>query len=85
MSRWEVDPMKEEVRKAVREELRLRKKLMVLEYADLCGSVTKACKEFEVPRSSFYEWKKAYDLNGRAGLVRKSQSPRVIRGLHHKK
>jgi len=68
--------MKEEVRKAVREELRCRKKLIVLEYADLCGSVTKACKEFDVPKSPFYEWKETYVLNGRAGLVRKKPIPK---------
>jgi transposase-like protein len=38
------------------EELRVRLKLVVLEFASQIG-VTKACREFEVPRSSFYRWK----------------------------
>ena len=40
MYTWEVHPMKEEVRKAVREELRLRWKLHVLDYAHACGNVS---------------------------------------------
>ncbi len=68
--------MKEEVRKAVREELKLRRKLLVLNYARECGNAAKACREFNVPNTSFYEWKKAYELNGRAGLVRKKPIPK---------
>jgi transposase len=32
--------------------------------------VIKACREFNVARSSFYEWKQKYDRDGRAGLYR---------------
>ncbi|MEQ8671884.1 MAG: IS481 family transposase [Aggregatilineales bacterium] len=53
-----------------KDELRLRLKLTVLEYAKYFGA-TNACQEFGVPRSSFYEWKKKYAQEGRAGLVRK--------------
>ena len=53
-----------------REELRVRFKLTVLEIAQHIG-VTKACQEFNIPRSSFYRWKKKYDRDGRAGLYRK--------------
>jgi transposase InsO family protein len=52
------------------EELRIRFKLVVLEYADHLG-VTRACREFNVPRSTFYSWKQKYDHEGRAGLYRK--------------
>src|SRR5689334_1690520 len=51
------------------EELRVRLKLVVLEFAQDWG-VTKACREFEVPRSSFYRWKQKYEKAGRAGLYR---------------
>jgi transposase InsO family protein len=51
------------------EELRLRFKLVVLEHANHFG-VTNACKEFNVPRSSFYRWKQKYDTEGRSGLYR---------------
>jgi transposase InsO family protein len=53
-----------------REELRVRFKLVVLDFARHHG-VTKTCREFEVPRSTFYTWKKKYDLEGRMGLYRK--------------
>lgn len=56
--------------KEAREELRIRFKLAVLEYANHLGA-TKACKEFNVPRSTFYNWKKKYDNEGRSGLYRK--------------
>ena len=35
-----------------KEELRVRLKLIVLEFADQLG-VTKACREFNIPRASF--------------------------------
>jgi len=59
------------MQKEVKEALRIRFKLAVLEYAQGIGSVTKPCHEFEVPRSTFYEWKNAFDKEGRAGLARK--------------
>jgi len=54
----------------IKKYLESRRKLIVLEYAKLCGNVVKACREFEVPRSSFYRWKRANDKDGMAGLVR---------------
>ena len=56
--------------KEAEEELKVRLKLVVLEFADRLN-VTKACKEFNVPRSTFYEWKKSYDQEGQPGLYRK--------------
>jgi len=53
-----------------REELDVRFKLIVLELAD-CFGVTKTCQDFNLPRSTFYRWKKKYDKEGRAGLYRK--------------
>jgi len=40
--------------------LRVRFKFVVLEYAKHFGT-TKACKELNVTRSTFYEWNKKYD------------------------
>lgn len=69
--------------KEVRAELRLRYKIAVLEYARICGNVLETCRDFGVPRSSFYVWKKAYDEGGREGLVRKKpvtlNHPRQLR------
>ena len=53
-----------------REELRVRFKLAVLEYAKH-WRVTKTCREINVPRSSFYGWKKKSDQEGKSGLYRK--------------
>ncbi|MFZ2055506.1 MAG: hypothetical protein WAU81_15055 [Candidatus Aminicenantales bacterium] len=49
------------MKKEGREALRIHSKWTVLEYATVCRTVTKACREFNVPRSPFYEWKKACD------------------------
>jgi len=46
-------------------------KKVVLEYAELCGSVSDSCREFEVSRSVFYEWRKAYRKEGAKGLIPK--------------
>ena len=52
------------------EELDVRFKLLILDQAEH-SSVTKTCREFNVPRSSFYRWKKKYDQEGPSGLHRK--------------
>ena len=56
--------------KEAREELQVIFRVAVLEYAQDC-SVTQTCRDFQVPRSSFYRWKKKYDQEGRSGLYRK--------------
>ena len=56
-------------------EIKARFKLVVLDYAKHVG-VTKACREFEVPRSSFYTWKKRYDEEGPSGLSPKKPIPK---------
>jgi len=55
--------------KEAREELRVRLKLVVLEHANHFG-VTKACREFNVPRSTFYRWKQKYEKEGQSRLYR---------------
>jgi transposase InsO family protein len=55
----------------VRDILAARRKRFILEYAQGIGNARKACREFDVPRSSFYRWKKVYASEGRAGLIRK--------------
>ena len=70
----------------------IRMKKLVLEWAEAHGSVTKACREWDVPRSTFYRWKEAYAKNGDAGLVRKRPiakshprqlSPEVVEKILH--
>jgi transposase InsO family protein len=57
--------------KEVRDYLALRKKKVVLRYARECRSDVKSYRFFEVPRSTFYRWKRAFEKEGEAGLVRK--------------
>jgi len=59
------------MQKEVREAFRVHFKWTVIEYAKVCRTVAKACREFEVPRSTFYNWKRAFDKEGKAGLARK--------------
>ncbi len=63
--------MEKLVQRLVRDELKYRKKLWVLEYARGIGNNAKACRDLNIPDSSFYEWKKAYKKEGKAGLRRK--------------
>ena len=60
-----------ELSKDVKAYLKLRKKLMVLEYARRSGSVAKALKEFKVPKATYYKWKKIFDKDGAEGLLKK--------------
>jgi transposase InsO family protein len=57
--------------KEAKEELAVRRKMVILEYAQLSGNTSKVCREHAVPRSSFYQWKKAVTLKGHFGLYRK--------------
>lgn len=49
----------------------VRQKKFILDYAEGIKDVAEACREFGVPRSSFYRWKSAYAAEGVAGLRRK--------------
>ena len=51
----------------VREELKVRFKVVVLEYAKLIG-VSKTVCELGVAQSAFYGWKKRYVAEGRSSL-----------------
>jgi transposase InsO family protein len=56
--------------KEAQEELMVSIKLTVLEYANHFG-VTKTCREFNIPRSTFYGWKQKSGHEGPSGLNRK--------------
>jgi len=78
--------------KETKDVLAVRRKMVILAYTRLCGNVAKACREFEIPRSSFYKWNKAFDAGGKAGLARKKPvalshprklSPEVVEKILH--
>jgi len=54
-----------------RDSLEARRRSMILECAEMSRNVAAECREFGVPRSTFYRWKKAYSTGGRAALLRK--------------
>jgi hypothetical protein len=60
-----------ELSKDVKAYLKLRMKLMTLEYAKRSGSVVKALQEFKVPKATYYKWKKIFDKDGEEGLLKK--------------
>jgi transposase InsO family protein len=49
----------------------VRQRKFILDYAEGIRDVVGACREFGVPRSSFYRWKNNYAAEGEAGLHRK--------------
>ena len=49
------------------------KKLQVLKYAKEYGNNTIAYKFYDVKKSTFYKWKKAYEEYGEEGLLKKNQ------------
>ena len=67
--------------KEAEEELRVRLKLVVRELAHHLG-VTKACREFDVPRSSYYRWKQKYEKPDNRDCIEKDPSPIIIPTKH---
>jgi transposase InsO family protein len=57
--------------KEIKEYLKFRRKLFILNYTKEVGKTTKALKEFGINKSTFYKWKKAYEAEGPDGLIRK--------------
>jgi hypothetical protein len=55
--------------KEIQDYVDLRRKLATIKFAVACGNVSRACWTFNVPRASYYRWKKAYDEGGEAGLT----------------
>lgn len=60
------------VEKRAKEILTVRKKLFILDFISKSKkSIRTECQEFEIPRNSYYNWKKKYQAEGEAGLRRK--------------
>jgi transposase InsO family protein len=59
----------------VKDALRFHRKVLIVEHILMFGKVKQQCREFEVPTSTYYEWKKKYDKYGRKGLIRKKPIP----------
>ena len=57
------------------EERDISLKFRVLTYAKKIKSVSKACRYFGISRTTFYEWKRAYEEKGEPGLINRSPGP----------
>ncbi len=55
--------------KEVEDYIKLQRKLFVLKYATLFKTKKEAYLACGVPKSTFYDWKKAYDEAGEEGLT----------------
>jgi len=56
--------------KEVADEVMARFRYIILEYSR-GRKISKVCREFNIPRSTFYNWRKRYDEEGPSGLYRK--------------
>ena len=61
----------------VKDELDLRRKIQILKLIETFGNVSRECKEFGIPRSSYYVWKKKYETGAEAELRRKKPIPKT--------
>ena len=50
----------------------IRRKTRALEHAARTGNVRQTCRYFGIPRSLFYVWRAAYERDGAAGLINKT-------------
>ena len=59
------------MQKEIRDVFRVQYKWIVLQYAKVCRTDANAYRDFDVPKSTFYGWKRAFNREGKAGLERK--------------
>src|ERR1700694_3332400 len=57
--------------KEVRAYLSYQRKLFILRIVKELHSVNKTLKDFKIPKSTYYKWKKAFLKDGELGLLRK--------------
>ena len=61
----------EKIENRAKDIIAARSKIYLLEYISKSKkSVLQECLEYGIPRSTFYEWKKKYELGGKDGLLR---------------
>lgn len=58
--------------KEISQYINYRNKLIILENIKKFKSVKEALKVFNIPKSTYYKWNKAFKKEGAAGLIRKS-------------
>jgi hypothetical protein len=74
------------IEKKTKELILLRRKLFVIEWIEkFPGNVRKEFKEFDIPKSTYYDWRRRYRLEGQKGLERKGLLPNHIQTASLKK
>jgi len=64
------------IKKKAQAIIEANRKLTILELSSQSKrTVSQLCSDFEIPRSTFYEWKKKYKSGGSAALIRKKPIP----------
>ena len=58
------------------EQKELLRRKRILDFAENCGNVNKACRYFGVSCSNFYLWRAAFQRHGDVGLIRKKPIPK---------
>ena len=53
----------------------IRRKLKVLEFAEINGNVSQSCRFFGISRDTFYRWKRDYETEGEKGLINSKPCP----------
>ena len=48
----------------------IRRKLRILEHAQISGDVSRTCRYFGIGRASFSRWRQAFQPKGGAGLAK---------------
>ena len=66
--------------KEVEKYLSLKREFIVLEYACVFGSNLEVYKACGIPKSTFYDWKKAFEEEGEKGLAYKKPMARIHPG-----
>ena len=60
------------IEKKAKELIILRRKLFVIEWIEkFPGNVRKELKEFDIPKSTYYDWRRRYRLEGKEGWILK--------------
>ena len=47
----------------------ISRKLRILSHAKITNNISKTCRYFGISRETFYQWKQAYTLSGKNGLI----------------
>jgi len=64
--------LEQKIEKRAEELIKARRRLFIINFISKSNSsICQECEDFGVPRSTFYAWRKRYELEGKNGLERK--------------